>query len=161
MALKPAAIAQIGDEIELTRNSHTWQRASEPQPTVVSTVIHVQTYAPHTHPRSPIRPDYVARQVVTKDGSRWAGHPREGLYRGRDIVEYFPHGVSFEDPWAAPLSAHGALPEFTLVANDPEWPEGGKVLPPFTTYEEARRILSAHIDVYGLECCLVLDGHEI
>lgn len=158
MAIKPAAIAQIGDEIELTPNVHTWTRTGRDRTPVVARVIHVQTYAPYTHPLSPVRDDYVARQVVTAQGSRWAGHPRKGLYRGAEIRDVMPNGVSFEDPWAAPLPAHGAMPRFHIYANVEGWPEEGKDLGPFTSYEEAERILRATAETFGVNAALMLDG---
>lgn len=155
----PAAIAQIGDTVEVQPNTHTAGQYREQK--VLETVIHVQTYAPAKHPMSPIRDDYVARQVVTRVGSRWAGHPRGGRYVGPEIKGKHPAGVSFEEPWAAPYASHGAMPMWKLVANTPQWGESSGDLGPYTSREEAYRHAQAAANVLDADVALMLDDELV
>ncbi len=156
----PAALAQMGDVIELLPNEHTAGRTSLDRVAglVRDYVIHVQTYAPGDHPLSPIRDDYVARQVTTRSGSVWRGHPRGGRYRGPEIRHIAGAGVSFEMPWAAPIDSHGAMPRFTLVPNRKGVEEDGIQLGILTNEEEAMRNAQAYADTYQCEVALFLDN---
>jgi hypothetical protein len=160
MTHQQVAVAQIGDEIDVVPNAHTagaLGKRTERRP-VRSEVVWVQTFRPGMHPMSPIRDDYVARQVATRVGSAWRGHPAGGRYTGKEISADFPSGVSFEHPWAAPQGANGGMPTFTLFSNAPDWPEDGRELGPFTTYDEAYHHAQHWANMTGHEVCVLTDG---
>lgn len=160
MAFAEVAVAQIGDEIDIVPNTHAAGALGprDKRTPVRATVVHVQTFRPNAHPMSPIRNDYVARQVTTRVGSAWRGHPAGGRYFGPEIRGDFPSGVSFEHPWAAPQGSHDGMPTFYLHANTADWPEDGRELGPMTTYEEAYRHAQAWADQSRAEVSVMLDG---
>lgn len=160
MSYAQVAVAQIGDEIDIVPNTHAAGALGprDRRQPVRAEVVHVQTFRPHTHSMSPIRDDYVARQVTTRVGSAWRGHPVGGRYVGKEIRHDFPAGVSFEHPWAAPQGAHDGMPVFILFSNAPDWPEDGRELGPFTTYDEAYRHAQHWANVVKSEVSVLMDS---
>jgi hypothetical protein len=160
MSYAQVAVAQIGDEIDIVPNTHAAGALGprDKRTPVRAQVVHIQTFRPHQHPMSPIRDDYVARQVTTRVGSAWRGHPAGGRYIGREIKADYPSGVSFEHPWAAPQGSHDGMPTFTLHANTADWPEDGRELGPMTTYDEAYRHAQQWANMVHSEVSVLMDG---